>query len=356
MSVSQLSHCVYQGCEGQQPWLSIIIPTFKRPSLLREALASVLAQDAAPDYQVIVVDNACSQDTLEIAKELRSSRVSVYHNLANVGMWGSMGIGIAVASGEWILILCDDDLLLPNALGQFATAVSRNQKDRIGCLAGGTLLNISEDVQPILKGRGDCVQFPFVAPQRRADPFLVPPGTDFLEVPKLCSSIFRKEEILRAGGWDRECEGYADLAMFLRMQKHGLLYGSTEIFGKFGVHSGNESNLARIWTNYPVTAAEILFTRYLNDGSPSSDRLRHRLEGAYVRALWTTRLSTSLRRQYAGEVLAHVARTKFNYPLLSLPWLLELLAMAYRFARPRIGTIFRALRGNLPKHLTAGQE
>ena len=38
--------------------ISVVIPTFRRPDGLRCAVQSVLAQEGAPDFEVIVVDNA----------------------------------------------------------------------------------------------------------------------------------------------------------------------------------------------------------------------------------------------------------------------------------------------------------
>jgi hypothetical protein len=58
--------------------------------------------------------------------------------------------------------------------------------------------------------------------------------------------------------------------MFLLLQKSGLLYGSTEVFGKFCVHEDNESNLFKIWKTYSIKAAETLAERYLGGMSDSN--------------------------------------------------------------------------------------
>jgi glycosyltransferase involved in cell wall biosynthesis len=309
---------------------------------LREALGSALRQEEGPQYEVIVVDNAASEETLKIARGFESARVSVYYNDKNLGMWGSIEVGVSAATGDWVLILCDDDLLLPGALRQFEAAISRNQKDRIGCLAGGTALLLADDVQPIL--RPPTVQLPFRPPWRRMDPFPVPPGAEFEAVPKLCSSIFRRDEVLAVGSWDRECVGYADLALFLELQKRGLLYGSMEVFGSFRIHGGNDSNPLKIWDTYPINAAERLLVLYGEGCGAGGVKLRRQIESSYVKGLWKIPLSSNFRRQYAREVLERLARTKRYRLLLRCPWLMGVLGALFRFARPRAGRIVQAFR------------
>lgn len=56
--------------------ISIVIPTYKRQVLLKRCLESLIKQDFAnDDYEVIVVDNEASEETLEIVEKLRSACV-----------------------------------------------------------------------------------------------------------------------------------------------------------------------------------------------------------------------------------------------------------------------------------------
>jgi GT2 family glycosyltransferase len=91
--------------------LSIVIATKDRASYLERALASLESQIGAPSFEVVVVDNASTDETREIAERRRPFPVSyVYEGEPNRGK--ARNRGLAVASG-YIVIFCDDDVVAP---------------------------------------------------------------------------------------------------------------------------------------------------------------------------------------------------------------------------------------------------
>jgi glycosyltransferase involved in cell wall biosynthesis len=91
--------------------VSIIVPTRNRRAWLRQALISVRDQ-TWPDKEVIVVDEASTDDTLAmLAAEFPETRI-IRHETAR-GPSAARNAGIAAATGEWILFLDDDDVLHP---------------------------------------------------------------------------------------------------------------------------------------------------------------------------------------------------------------------------------------------------
>ena len=88
------------------PWPSVgvVIPTRNRPRQLREAIASVLAQDYPGNVQVVVVfDGTDADETLE-----DSDRVLVRANDRTPGLGGARNCGI-LASRSDLVAFCDDD-------------------------------------------------------------------------------------------------------------------------------------------------------------------------------------------------------------------------------------------------------
>jgi glycosyltransferase involved in cell wall biosynthesis len=88
------------------PWPSVgvVIPTRNRPRQLREAIASVLAQDYPGNVQVVVVFDGTDAD--ETLKD--SDRVLVCANDRTPGLGGARNCGI-LASRSDLVAFCDDD-------------------------------------------------------------------------------------------------------------------------------------------------------------------------------------------------------------------------------------------------------
>jgi hypothetical protein len=98
---------------GDEPLISVILPAHDAASRLPRALRSALSQGV--DLEVIVVDDASSDRTLEVARGFaeRDPRVRVLHSAVNLGPGGARNLGLAAARGEWIALLDSDDAFLP---------------------------------------------------------------------------------------------------------------------------------------------------------------------------------------------------------------------------------------------------
>jgi len=92
--------------------ISLIIPTHSRPHLLPRAVESALA--AGTDVEVVVVDDASTDDTAEVCRAMKGiNYVRLDHNQ---GVAGARNVGVLASSAEYIAFLDDDDLRLPGSL------------------------------------------------------------------------------------------------------------------------------------------------------------------------------------------------------------------------------------------------
>src|SRR5436190_7559052 len=98
----------------QRGLVSTIIPVFNRPSLLREAVASVLAQTHRT-IEVIIVDDGSTDETRNVADALAAERPDTIRtiHIANGGPGRAREAGRALVSGEFVQHLDSDDVLLP---------------------------------------------------------------------------------------------------------------------------------------------------------------------------------------------------------------------------------------------------
>lgn len=98
--------------------VSIIIPSHNRASLLQHAVESVLAQTFT-DFEIIIVDDASTDETLEVVRklhEMHGAKIMPLRNEVNLGSSGSRNRGIQASSGKWIGFLDDDDIYEPTKL------------------------------------------------------------------------------------------------------------------------------------------------------------------------------------------------------------------------------------------------
>jgi glycosyltransferase involved in cell wall biosynthesis len=93
--------------------VSTIIPVHNRPLLLREAVASVLAQTYRP-VEIIIVDDGSNDDTGQEAEAIAKAHSNVHAiHRENGGPGAARETGRLEARGEFIQYLDSDDLLLP---------------------------------------------------------------------------------------------------------------------------------------------------------------------------------------------------------------------------------------------------
>ena len=116
--------------DGDRPLISIIIPTFNRADHIGRCLDSVVAQ-SFEDCQVVVVDNASTDDTVSVAggyAERMDLRVVV--NELNHERSFSRNRGAEVAGGRYLLFLDSDDELTPGALERAAEFMADDPGNR----------------------------------------------------------------------------------------------------------------------------------------------------------------------------------------------------------------------------------
>ncbi|HEY2552321.1 MAG TPA: glycosyltransferase family 2 protein [Streptosporangiaceae bacterium] len=112
----------------QAELIAAVVVTYNRRELLLEALAAVQAQSRPPD-QVIVVDNASSDQTADAVRE-RFPAVDLAELTRNTGGAGGFAYGMTrgLAAGASLLWLMDDDTVpAPGALAALLAARQRHQ-------------------------------------------------------------------------------------------------------------------------------------------------------------------------------------------------------------------------------------
>lgn len=110
------------------PKVTIAIPTYKRPKLLKETLDSAINQVNYSDYDIIVVDNNPTRgcETEKLMLSYNNPRVSYYKNVENIEIIGNWNRLYTLAKGEYVVMLHDDDLLYPDFLEIMGSIIDKN--------------------------------------------------------------------------------------------------------------------------------------------------------------------------------------------------------------------------------------
>ncbi len=137
------------------PLFSVIIPTYNRAALLARALASVRRQTFT-DYEVIVVDDGSTDDTLERLRGLPEVKVLVQQNR---GPGAARNLGVRQCSGQYLAFLDSDDLWFPWSLETYASIL--RQPSAPAFLAGKPFrFRVETELPTALVGSAASKSFP----------------------------------------------------------------------------------------------------------------------------------------------------------------------------------------------------
>jgi len=82
--------------------VSVIIPTYNVQDYIGQAIQSALDQ-TVQDLEIIVIDDASTDETVKIIKSIKDLRVHLTINKKNYGPSYSRNLGIQRAAGGWIM-------------------------------------------------------------------------------------------------------------------------------------------------------------------------------------------------------------------------------------------------------------
>ena len=139
------------------PSVSVIIPTFNRLGMLREAIASCFVGNQAVDVEVVVVDDGSRDGTVEYLATLHEPRVRVFSQ-GHLGPQTARNLGLQEARGEFVKFLDDDDWLCPGALAIEIRALRDHDAD----LVAGDILVVDDTTKTHVKLAGPKCADPLI--------------------------------------------------------------------------------------------------------------------------------------------------------------------------------------------------
>ena len=175
--------------------VSVVVASYDGERFLRETLESVFAQDYDP-FEVVFVDDGSSDGTAEIARSFPLR----YLYQENAGLPAARNAGVAVAEGDLIAFVDDDDLWPRTKLSVQANYLA-NHED-VGCVLGRNEWIVEDGVEP---------------PRLERDPIFHELGGI-----QLVSMMIRRQAFDEIGGFDPSYRYAEDRDLFVRLREHGI--------------------------------------------------------------------------------------------------------------------------------------
>lgn len=110
--------------QNVSPRVSVVIITRDRSELLHASIQSVLNQ-TIKSFELIIVDDGSQDNTAEIVKSFNDNRIRYFARPA-LGIPFARNFATQFARAEWIIIMDDDDLMLPNRLEMQLSAATKD--------------------------------------------------------------------------------------------------------------------------------------------------------------------------------------------------------------------------------------
>ena len=137
--------------ETSVPAVSVVIPTFNRLDTLPEVLAALAAQEGAPPFEVIVVDDGSTDATPRWLADRPSDPLPLRSiRQENRGPAAARNAGVAAARGRWVAFLGDDTVPSPGWLRLLHEVLERHD-DPASAVIGRTEWDARMRVTPFLR-------------------------------------------------------------------------------------------------------------------------------------------------------------------------------------------------------------
>lgn len=189
----------------KRPLVSVVVVNHNRAELLLECLESILSQSWRP-REVLVVDNASSDGSREVALSRSGEGVRLLPQDRNLGFAGGVNVGIRASAGELVALLNNDAVAEPLWLSRLVEAMVGSPD--VGMCASKILLSGTDlidkaghliywDGQNRGRGSGEPDRGQYDRPQE----ILFPDG---------CAALYRAELLRELGGFDEDFFAYGD--------------------------------------------------------------------------------------------------------------------------------------------------
>lgn len=246
-----------------QPFFSIIIPTYNSADYILEAIEGVYAQDFK-NYEVIVVDNASTDNTEELIKKYKQqgqhTNFNYIRHKENLERCVSRNTGIDESSGRYICFLDSDDYYKSNHLSTIYEFIKSRDFPK-GMFYTNMFSLVGNELNKIITIEQESVNPPTYILEK--DISIIPP------------QVCLHADILREFKFDVDLVMVEDTDLWIRTVNKYSLFHIDEYTVVHRYHDGNSTNLARFNAHRArLNGLKIIFKREYTNSIPKKSKVR----------------------------------------------------------------------------------
>lgn len=228
--------------------VTIGIPTFNRSAFVVRAVRGALAQTYT-DLEIVVSDNCSPDDTVQRLEEISDARLVLLRQPQNLGAVANLNACLARATGEFFLLLSDDDILQPNAIERlvapFLTAPDGLERNTIGLSWCPCDFVNAEGRRMWVSRAGPAIESPVA---------LILGLFNGVRSARMVSLMVRTEDAIAVGGYDMKRYGpLCDMGNWMRVAlRYPYVVCIDELLASYTMHqmSGSSQGTLHEWLPY----------------------------------------------------------------------------------------------------------
>ena len=221
-----------------QPLVSICIPAYNSEEYIKDTIESLLQQTYS-NIEIVVSDDCSKDNTCEIVAGFQDKRVKLYRNQTNLGMVGNWNRCLELGKGEFLKLVCADDMLDNTAIEKEAFVLRNNPS--VVLVESYTRL-VDNDNKP--KGAYHRYHVKGIVDGKKvAKKALI--FKNYFGAP--VNNMFRKTAYEKTGGFDKSFTYILDFDMWVSLAMQGDVYIIHELLNSFRVR--NDSNTGNLVNN-----------------------------------------------------------------------------------------------------------
>ena len=232
----------------KEPLFTILIPTYCRPSLLNEAIKSVLKQwHVTFHWDILILDNdpydGIPNKTEKMVRSINNPRILYYRNEENLHPCDNFNRGFLLSRGKWVMMLHDDDLLIYNSLknmGKVIEFLEKEKGDKIGAISVKYRQIIYNPNEPkAYRKETDFLQSFYSSQPTNYHLIKLTHNHVYFtshiggDIPSN-GATYKRSAVLDIGGFNKKYGICADLILYYSMENKYDVYSTVMPYGLFG--------------------------------------------------------------------------------------------------------------------------